>query len=481
MSKILFTITLSILVFSSILMTNCKKDDPDPPVPGFTFTGDNRPAPCEVTFSNSSTNSNSFLWDFGDGTSSTEKNSKHIYIAGGSYNVTLTATGDGGTKSISKNLYVKTQVPVANFSFTGDYYPAPCDVSFTNSSTFGTSFIWEFDDGTSSTQQNVIHTFYYGGTYNVKLTAIGEGGTNSITKQVSVAFQPPVADFLYTGNSSPAPCEVSFVNLSGNASSYLWDFDDGTTSSTENPYHVFYSGGSYNVKLTAYGAGGSNAVYKTVAIQYPSSGTDVTFYNPVYTNIYITMDGSTQAIAPGGEVTFYSVPGSSASYYAYTNGTTTSGTQVGVLIEWDNTISLTGGTAYYNLNVSNDYFFLYIQNDGTHTLTPIYVNYGSWYETVDYVLVPDNGVKYRLGYYRAFTDTEIRGYYQNATSSYTYWYNLNFPWTYNQKLELNNSFKAKSGFDNTQLEGQIPQTLYPAESIPKRLDINKKAVEVKCK
>jgi len=481
MKKIAKLLTLILLVSTAIINTGCKKDEPEPPVASFTFSGDNKPAPCEVLFSNSSTNANTYLWNFGDGTSSTEQNTKHVYSAGGSYVVTLTAKGDGGSHSIEKTLYVKMQMPIADFSFTGDDFPAPCDVTFSNTTTFGTSFIWEFGDGATSTEKNVTHTFIEGGTYNVKLIAIGEGGSNSIIKQVIVAYPPPVADFSYSGNNTPAPCNLSFYNNTINATSYYWDFGDGFTSTEHSPDHVFVDGGTYNVKLTAYGNGGSDYITRSVTIEYPSFGTDVTFYNPTYTIIYVSLNGTTQAIYTGSSVTFYSVPGSSASYYAYTNGKTTSGSQVGLLIEWSNTISLPGGSLSYNLIITNDYFFLYIKNDGTHTLTPIYVNYGAWNETIDYVLVPANGIKYRLGYYRAYSNTEVRGYYDDAPSYYTYWYNLNFPWTENQSVELNNSFKSRNGIDNSHTKGQASQSLFPVENIRKAINYNEKAINVKCK
>jgi PKD repeat protein len=451
------------------------------PIANFTYTGDNNPAPCEVNFINTSTNSTSFSWDFGDGTSSTEKDIKHNYLNSGTFTVKLIATGNGETSSVNKNIIINDPVPVSDFSFTGGNCNAPCQVNFTNNSTNANSYYWDFGDGTYSTALNPIHVYTYGGTFSVKLSATGNSGTNSTTKNITIYFPAPTAYFTYTGGNCTAPCQVSFINTSTNATSYYWEFDDGTTSTQQSPNHVFVNGGIYNVKLTAYGDGGSDYFNKSVSILYPSTGTDVTFYNPTYTSIYITLNGSTQTILSGSSVTFYSVPGYSASYYAYTNGKTTSGTQVGLLIEWSNIISLPGGSLSYNLNITNDYFFLYIKNDGTHTLSPIYVNYGTWNETIDYVLVPDNGVKYRLGYYRAYSSTEVRGYYDDAPSYYTYWYNLNFPWTDNQSVELNNSYKSQSGIDNTHTKGQASKSLFPAENIRKRINLNEKAINVKCK
>ncbi|WP_308219145.1 PKD domain-containing protein [Methanoplanus endosymbiosus] len=70
-----------------------------PPAPVADFTADTTSgnAPLTVTFTDSSTNSPaSWLWDFGDGETSTEENPSHTYSSAGTYDVTLTVTGTGG-------------------------------------------------------------------------------------------------------------------------------------------------------------------------------------------------------------------------------------------------------------------------------------------------------------------------------------------------------------------------------------------------
>lgn len=100
----------------------------------------------------------------------------------------------------------------------------------------------------------------------------------------------PVVDFSYTGSNS-APGIVSFTNLTQNATSYTWDFGDGTTATDVSPSHTFVNGGSYTVKLTANGEGGNNIVTKTLTVSaykiktstyYSNSqnyGTDTYTYN----------------------------------------------------------------------------------------------------------------------------------------------------------------------------------------------------------
>jgi len=116
-----FTLT-SILVAVLMLVSECKKDPPLPTA-NFSFTGDNSPTPCEINFTNSSINANSYTWIFGDGLSSQEENPKHTYNTVGTFSVKLTAEGKGGTHSISKSLTVLEPEPTAatiNFTVVGD-------------------------------------------------------------------------------------------------------------------------------------------------------------------------------------------------------------------------------------------------------------------------------------------------------------------------------------------------------------------------
>jgi len=92
-----------ITLCSVLLLFSCKRE----PLPDFTFSGDDNPVPTEVSFSNSSKYADSFSWEFGDGTSSTEKNPKHTYATGGVFNVKLTATGKRGSKAIIKAVTIE--------------------------------------------------------------------------------------------------------------------------------------------------------------------------------------------------------------------------------------------------------------------------------------------------------------------------------------------------------------------------------------
>jgi len=155
--------------------------------------------------------------------------------------------------------------PTADFTFSGANIPAPSTVAFSNASTNATSYAWDFGDGQTSTQKDPTHIFLNAGTFNVKLTATGDGGSISVTKSITIGAAP-IADFSYTGANQHAPAIVNFTNLSVNATTYTWDFGDNQTSTLTSPSHQYTTGGVFTVKLTATGNGVNSVSTKTVNI-----------------------------------------------------------------------------------------------------------------------------------------------------------------------------------------------------------------------
>jgi PKD repeat protein len=284
----------------------------------------------------------------------------------------------------------------------------------------------------------------------------------------------PVANFTFVSDNNSSPT-VSFTNLTTDATSYNWDFGDGYYSTDQNPQHTYSTSGYYSVQLSASGAGGSNSITKSVVL------TDVTFNNPVYTDIYVTINGTTQTVFAGSSNTFYALTGNSVSYNAYTYGETSTGTQIGLKMVWNYTIDLSGDPVSYTLDVSSDYFFLYLTNTGTHVLTPIYVNYGLASQTVDHILIPDDGTEYSTGYYLAYSNTVVRAYWQDQPNTYTYWQNINFPGTDDQYISLTNTHEMFANIDETPQSPGTPQLLKPSAPPKLKTHFNKKAIKVLCK
>jgi PKD repeat protein len=248
-----------------------------PPVANFAASPTNGLAPLSVSFTNLSANASSYNWNFGDGNSSTATNASNIYTNAGTYTVTLTATGFGGTNALTRTNYIlvtNAPQPVASFAATPTNGLAPLAVQFTNLSKGANSYAWDFGDGRTSTAMNPSNTYSNAGTFTVSLTAMGPGGTNLLVRNnyiVATNYPPPSANFVASPTNGVAPLSVSFTNLSANASSYVWDFGDGNSSTATNASNIYTSSGTYSVTLTAAGLGGTNALTRTnyILVLYP--------------------------------------------------------------------------------------------------------------------------------------------------------------------------------------------------------------------
>ncbi|MHC4643601.1 MAG: S8 family serine peptidase, partial [Planctomycetota bacterium] len=138
-----------------------------------------------------------WTWDFGDGTTSNERNPAHTYQDTGSYTVTLTVVGPKGEDSITRKGYIQLtmpSVPIANFTAKPRSGNGPLVVQFTDTTTgHVSSRLWDFGDGTTSTEQNPTHTYTYRDIpdYTVSLTVTGMGGSDTETKTKYIHLNTP--------------------------------------------------------------------------------------------------------------------------------------------------------------------------------------------------------------------------------------------------------------------------------------------------
>jgi len=155
------------------------------PVADFSFSDENI---CigEVSFDNSNSQYfNTLFWDFGDGITSNQSNPTHIFSAPGTYLVSLRTTNSIGFDTISKLVTVNPLV--VNFAMSNDTIQLSDTAYFTDSTPNATTWIWDFGDGNSSTQQNPSHQYAAQGLYNVKLTVIDNRScSNTLTQQIRV-------------------------------------------------------------------------------------------------------------------------------------------------------------------------------------------------------------------------------------------------------------------------------------------------------
>jgi PKD repeat protein len=160
---------------------------PPPPVADFSGSPTTGDAPLTVTFSDSSTGSvYSWAWDFGDGGTSSAQNPAHTYTAAGTYNVSLAVTGPGGTDSNVKTGYITVSTPppapIAEFSASPRSGGAPLFVNFSDLSTGGMTYSWNFGDSIISADRDPWHEYSAAGSYTVSLTVTGPGGQDTETK-----------------------------------------------------------------------------------------------------------------------------------------------------------------------------------------------------------------------------------------------------------------------------------------------------------
>jgi PKD repeat protein len=134
-----------------------------------------------ATFDNTSSNA-SYVWDFGDGQTSSEQNPEHTYADCGTYTVTLTSSNMCGTASSTAT--VTTSVTAtAMFTTLID----GLQVSFSNTSTGGASFFWDFGDGdTSMIQHPLPHLYTEPGTYVITLVVTNNCGATIFQQTVNI-------------------------------------------------------------------------------------------------------------------------------------------------------------------------------------------------------------------------------------------------------------------------------------------------------
>jgi gliding motility-associated-like protein len=244
----------------------------------------------EVKFTNKSAGPGtlSYLWDFGDGTTSTEKDPKHIFTQKGIYTIKLTVTSSEGcavTKTLSNHVNVATYK--ADFNIASSEICLGTPVQITTLSTPSPSqTIWQMGDGNSAYYTyNFSHWYYNKGDYQIKLINSFGACKDSITKTVKVKQTPVVSGFLDTlVDKCGAPARMKFKDTTTGAVgwewSFMYDFYNPVINSTvQEPVFTYPANITYNVRLKVTNAEGCSAVttkYVTVtrpyvAIEYTSS------------------------------------------------------------------------------------------------------------------------------------------------------------------------------------------------------------------
>ena len=231
------------------------------PTPAFSVA----PSGFTATFTNTSTTSPpvTYLWDFGDGNTSTQSDPTHTYAANGVYIVCLLVTDACGVDTICQPVTINCPVPTPAFSFTS----AGLTTDFTDGSTVssGANYLWDFGDGNTSTQTDPTHVYAASGTYTVCLTTMDMCGADSTCQTVVVNdCTNPIADFTITDNDP----SYDFTNSSTTTgtTTYSWNMGDGGTYSTMDASHTYTANGTYTVTLLVTDSCGVDSTVMTVVV-----------------------------------------------------------------------------------------------------------------------------------------------------------------------------------------------------------------------
>ncbi len=277
------------------------------PSAGIKLGTDGKTITFEASISNSSSNTYTYSWSFGDNTTSGDRTGTHTY-APGTYKpcVTITSSNPKCTKTICFDA-VTVQDPCTNFSPSAGMKVGTDGVA-TFEASVGTGFTyqWNFADGTTGGDRVGSHT-YKPGTYRpcVTVTDPTTKCTKTICFDITVgnpcdAFAP-TADFTLDANGL-----ATYKATSGTGFTYAWDFGDGTSSTTIDGMHQ-YKPGSYKPCVTITYTSGNTKCTKTICKDITVTQKDpCADFNPRYE----------YKIGDNGVVTFWGA-GTTASNYSY--------------------------------------------------------------------------------------------------------------------------------------------------------------------
>ncbi|MBI3500623.1 MAG: PKD domain-containing protein [Bacteroidetes bacterium] len=281
------------------------------PLPNATFSSTTVCFGNQTCFSDLSTipsgTVTGWSWNFADLNSgpnniSYAQNPCHVFTSAGTFNVLLTVTSDSGCQSNTFLPAVVMALPVAGWSAQAVCYTSPS--VFTNTSSSGSQWNWNFGDGNFSTQQSPSHTYATYGTYTVTQIVTSSGGCKDTLAQTITVYALPIVNF-----ATDTVClgdTTLFTDLSsipsGSITSWNWNFGDGNSSSLQNPVHAYSSSGTFNAALTVTSNNGCANTLALAVVVHPLPKADFS-YAPA--NITLVDEVAFTDLTTGGAVQWF--------------------------------------------------------------------------------------------------------------------------------------------------------------------------------
>ncbi|HBF88191.1 MAG TPA: hypothetical protein DDX39_06065 [Bacteroidales bacterium] len=285
-----------------------------------------------VTFTNNSTSTYvgdvlTYVWDFGDGDTSSTQNPNHVFSTTSDtsviFNVSLTATDLNGCDSTFTK---EVRIASVQAGFVASETNATCPpfyVTFTDTSLCTPdsviSWLWNFGDNTTppaTSNNKPSHSYFNSGIYGVSLIASNTYGCNdTIVLDSLININGPIGSISYSIDSSTCSPTIEFIAQSENSVLNIWDFDDGNSAIGDTVYYFYPDTGTFSPVLIIEDAGGCSdeieldsalhVMFPTLALSLSSTNATCAMQN-----------GSATILSVSGGLTPYS--------YLWPNGQTDS-------------------------------------------------------------------------------------------------------------------------------------------------------------
>lgn len=243
-----------------------------------------------------------YEWDFSDGTTSSDPAvSSHTYATYGAYTIRLTVTNNVCVETATSTITIDAIPPIVDFAYAPASGCAPLTVEFTNLSQFAEpdTYFWEFGQGQATSRAvDPSYTYFEPGTYTVSLSASNiTGQTVTETKNFIIEVYPrPSAQFDIKPRLVYIPGGILYTkNQSIQATSFEWDFGDGTKSLAGEPQHIYEKEGEYDIQLIAYNKDGCSDTTKLESAVRVEVGGQVLIPNAFSPNLLGATGGNDQS------------------------------------------------------------------------------------------------------------------------------------------------------------------------------------------